>query len=90
MLQDFFGPTDQTLSSTSTDTATNLVNLFNSPISFSTDLSNVNIFGTADFYAAGTDSKSNSSESLSDAFPVSDKAIAELFAHSIPGSTPQN
>lgn len=89
MLQDFFSPTDQTLSSTSTDTATDLDNLFDSPISFSTDLSNVNIFGTADFYAAGIDSNGNSSESLSDAFPVSDKAIAELFAHSIPSSTPQ-
>ena len=75
MLQDFFGPTDQTLSSTSTDTAIDLDNLFNSPISFSTDLSNVNIFGTADFYTAGIDSNSNSSESLPDAFPVSDKLL---------------
>lgn len=84
MVQDFFGPTDQTLSSTSTDTATDPDNLFNSPISFSTDLSKANIFAIADFYAAGIDSNSNGSESLSNAFPVSDKAIAELFAHSIP------
>lgn len=89
-LQDFFGPMDQSLSSTSTDTGTNLDDFFNSPISFSTDLSNVNIFGTADFFSRTIDSISNGSQSLSDAFPVFEDAIPELPARSIPSSTPQN
>ena len=90
VLQDFFGPMHQTLSSTSTDTGTDLVDFFNSPVAFSTDLSNVNIFGTADFFSAGIDSKSNDSQSLSEAFPVFENAVSELLAHSIPRSTPHN
>ena len=90
MLQDFFDPMDQTLSSTSTNTGTDLDNLFNSPISFSTDLSNVNIFDTADLFSTSIDSISNGFQSLSDAFSVFEDAIPELPARSIPSSAPQN
>ena len=90
MLQDFFGPMDQTLSSTSTDNGTDLDNFFNSPISFSTDLSDVNIFGTADFFSTGVDRNTNGSESLSDAFPGFEDAVSELLGHSIPSSTLQD
>lgn len=90
MLQDFFGTMDQTLSSTSTDTGTDLNDFFTSPISFSTEMSDVNIFGTADFFPIGIDSSSNGSESLSDAFPVFEDAVSELLALSIPSSTPKN
>ena len=87
MLQDFFGPM---ISSTATDTRIDLDDLFNSPISFSTGLSNVNIFGTADYVSAGIDSNSNGSESSSNAFPVFDDTLYELLANSIPGSISQN
>ncbi len=90
MLQDFFGPMDQTLSSTSTDTGTDLDDFFTSPISFSTDMSDVNIFGTADFFPTSIDSSSNGSESLSDAFPVFEDAVSEFLALSVPSSTPKN
>jgi Aflatoxin regulatory protein/Fungal Zn(2)-Cys(6) binuclear cluster domain len=90
MLQDFFGPMDQTLSWTSTDTETDLDDFFTSPISFSTEMSDVNIFGTADFFPTGIDSSSNGPESLSDAFPVFEDAVSELLALSIPSSTPKN
>ena len=90
MLPDLFGPTDQTLSSTSTDTGTDLDDFFNSPISFSTDLSDVSIFGTADLFSTGIDSNSNGSETFSDAFPVFEDAVSELFTNSIPTSTSQN
>ncbi|KAL9066488.1 MAG: hypothetical protein Q9161_007551 [Pseudevernia consocians] len=80
MLQDFFGPMNQTLSPTSTDMGTDLDDFFSSPISFPTEMSDVNIFGTAEF----------SSESLSDAFPEFEDVVSELFAQSIPSSTPKN
>ncbi|KAF2178408.1 hypothetical protein K469DRAFT_718222 [Zopfia rhizophila CBS 207.26] len=109
MLHDFFGPMDQTLSSTdsmdhtlpstdlldqalpgtSTGTEIDLDDFFASPISFSTEMSDVNIFRTADFFPTGIDSSSNGSESLSDAFPVFEDAVSELLALSIPGSTPE-
>lgn len=90
MLQDLFSPMDQTQSSTPTDTGTGLDEFFNSPISFSTDLSDVNIFGAADFFSTTIDSNSTSSESFSDAFPVFEDAVSELLAQSIPSSTPPN
>jgi plasmid stability protein len=90
MLQDFFGPMDQTLSSTSIDPETHLDNFFTSPISFSAEMSDVNIFGTADFFPTGIDGSSNGSENLSDAFPVFEDAVSELLALSIPSSTPKN
>ena len=89
MLQDFFGPMDQTLSSTSTDTGTDLNDFFTLPIPFSPEMSDVNIFGAADFFPTGIDSSSNGSESLSDAFPVFEDAVSELLALSIPSSTPE-
>lgn len=90
MLQDFFSPMDQTLSSTPTDTGTDLDDFFNSPISFSTDLSDVNIFGTPIFYSTAIGSNSTGSERLSDAFPVLEDAVSELLAQSMPSSTPPN
>ncbi|SLM39054.1 aflatoxin regulatory protein [Lasallia pustulata] len=89
MLQDFFGPMDQTLSSTSIDTGTDLDDFFTSPVLFSTEMSDVNIFGTADFFPTGIESSSNGSESLPDAFPVFEDAVSELLARSIPSSTPK-
>lgn len=90
MLQDFFSPMDQTLSSTPTDSGTDLDDLFNSPISFSTDLSDVNIFGTADFHSTAIGSNSTGSERFSDAFPVFEDAVSELLAQSMPSSMPPN
>ncbi|SLM36605.1 c6 transcription factor [Lasallia pustulata] len=89
MLQDLFGPMDQTLSSTSIDTGTDLDDFFTSPISFSTDMSDVNIFGTVDFFPTGIDSSSNGSESLPDAFPVFEDAVSEFLALPNPSSTPK-
>lgn len=89
-LQDLFGPIDVPLSSTSTDTGTDLHNLFTSRIPFSEEVSDVNIFGTADFFPVGIESSSNGSENLSETFPVFEDAISELFAHSVPSSTPKS
>lgn len=90
MLQDLFSHIDQTLSSTSTDTGTDLDDFFTTPISFSTEMSDVNVFGTADFFAIGIDSSSNGSEGLPNAFPVFEDAVSELLALSIPSSTPKD
>lgn len=84
MLQSFFSPMDQTPSSTPTDTGTGLDEFFNSPISFSTDLSDVNIIGAADLFSTAIDSNSNSSKSLSDAFPAFDDTVSEFLAQSTP------
>ena len=90
MLQDFFGPVDPTLSSASTDVGTDLDDLFTSPTSFSTQMSDVNVFDTAFSFPPGIDSSSNGPESLSDAFPGVEDAFSELLAHSIPNSPPKN
>ena len=90
MLQDFFSPMDQTLSSTSTDTGTDLDDFFTSPIVTSGDMSDVNIFGIADFRPTGIDSSSNGSENFSDAFPMFEDAVSELLALSVPSSTVKN
>ena len=87
MLQDFFSPMDQTLSSTSTDRGTDLDDFFNSPIVTSRDMSDVNIFGITDFRPTGIDSSSNGSENLSDAFPMFEDAVSEFLALSVPSST---
>ncbi|KAL8830463.1 MAG: hypothetical protein Q9191_001425 [Dirinaria sp. TL-2023a] len=88
-LQDFFTPTDQALCSTSADQGTSLDDLFTSRIPFS-EMSDVNLFGKADFFPIGIDSSSNGSETLSDAYPLFEDAVSELFTLSFPGSTPKH
>ena len=90
MLQDFFGPVDQSLSSISAETVIDHDDFFTSPESFSVDMPDVDIFGTADFFPTGIDNSSNGSQSLSDAVPGFDDAASELFALSVPSSTPTN
>ena len=94
VLQYLFGPVDQTMSSGATigsaDMGTDLDDFFTSPISISTEMSDVNIFGTADFFSTALDSTCNkSSEVLSEAFPVLEDAVSELFATPAPNSLPK-
>ena len=89
MLADLFGPVDQTSSSASTVAGNNLEDLFNSPIPFSTETSDFNLFKAADFFPAGIGNDSNGSESLSDSYPVLENGVSELLALSVPSSTPK-
>ena len=90
ILQDLFSPMDQTLASTPTEPGTAFDDCFNSPVSFSTDLSDINIFGTADFLSAATDSNSACTNSLADTFPVFEDAVSEFLAQSPPSSSLPN
>lgn len=86
-LTELFGPTDQILSSTSTVADNDPDNLFNSPITFSTDMSDVNIFQPADFFPTSIEDKSNGPERLSAAYPRFENAMSGLLALSVPSSS---
>ena len=88
-LPDLFSPLDQTSSSTSTVASNSLEDLFNSPIPFSTETSDFNLFKPADFFPAGIENDNNGPESLSDSYPVFENGVSELLALSIPSSTPR-
>ncbi|KAF2429262.1 hypothetical protein EJ08DRAFT_591090 [Tothia fuscella] len=88
MLQDFLGPLDRTMSSTSAGTDADLDDFFMSPLSFSMDMSDMNIFGKADLFPMSMDSGRSGVESLPDSLPESDDGMSDFFTLSLPSSTP--
>ncbi|MCJ1406910.1 hypothetical protein MMC19_000980 [Ptychographa xylographoides] len=89
MLQDLFGPMDQSLASAFPDTDNMFDPDLSSPISFSTDMSDFDIFGAADYLSAGMEnSSSNISGGLFDAFPMVEDSVSKHLAISFPDSTP--
>lgn len=81
---------DQTLFSTSTVVGNDLDDLFNSPISFSAEISDFNLFKPADFFPAGIENMGDGPESLSNTYPVFENSVSELLALSVPNSTPNH
>ncbi len=80
-------PVDQSLSSTLTDSITDLNNSFASPIFFSVpDLPDSDILGQSHVFSTGVDGSSNGSTNLFDTFPVSEDAMSDLLALSTPRS----
>lgn len=89
IFQDLFGPMDQVLSSASTAAETEFSDYFTLPVSYSVEMTDVDIFGT-DYFPTGFDGIGNGSDGLADAFPSFDDAVSDLFAVSMPSSTPKN
>lgn len=81
MLRDLFGPTDQSMCTTFTNTDTNFDDYFSSPMSLSTNGFDLNIFENADFMPTATnDGSNNAFENIPNAFGEPRDTVSKVLA----------
>ncbi|KAI1378725.1 aflatoxin regulatory protein-domain-containing protein [Hypoxylon crocopeplum] len=89
VIQDLFGAIDQIPLSPSPPTQIDFSDYLSTPVSFTAEMTDMDILGTAKIFFTGVDSSNNDSESPFDVFPPFGDTVSELFTVSIPSPTPK-